>query len=303
MKFYLLTFLLILTACASCQFTKDLGTAPATLDQARLPIQVGDAVELGIQGSTGEDTIRVRSYAEGSVSIRGLNDCGYVSSASTKSAGWVEFDASRLPQNEFCLFNLETWTNGLDAPAIGNLLIRRFLDPNVKPLKTTMNQVTRVNGLNWVQLQSGPKLLTVGAGGGMRGGILEDRHIAIFPSGKSGKLVITGCGIPANVTEYSDQPEWDTTVDYLYSSIGGVNKSCVFTITANNNDALAESATIYVKVYQQSGSFLNAPIIAQDSDQDEACFEFVDPYVVGMSVNGQWSYRSHICAPKADKYI
>lgn len=98
--------------------------------------------------------------------------------------------------------------------------------------------------------------------------------------------------------EYSKQEVISISIDSLFQD---VNKmfDCVFTITANHDDAIKESASIFIKVYQQSGSFLDAPLISFGS---KTCFEFTDPYVIGISVNNEWKNDSKICVNESSLY-
>lgn len=277
--------------CASCQLVKDQGIAPSTLNQDRAVIQVGTDTEVGINGVAGVNaTIQVQSFGKGSVEIRGLDDCGYVSSAATTSNGWVTFNTASLPGNEFCLYSIQTNTAGFDAPSIGHVLVRRFLDPNVNQLTTTANLITRT-GVNWVQVAGGstPSVVSQSSGG-----INENRNISVNLGGNSGHLNITGCNGQTSTVMYTNQAAYTTTIDELFQ--GSVVTSCAFTITANHINAVAQSATLYIQVYQDFGSFLDAPIASGN------CFSFTDPYVVGIGVNGQWSASSKLCATKASTY-
>jgi hypothetical protein len=272
----------LLSSCA-CQPVKDQAKSPAELNHNRIPIQIDGQSEVGINGTiSGQSIIKARAYYKGSVSIRGLEDCGYYLEEGIAGLGWVSFNASELPQNEFCLYHVQARINRLDSPAIGKVLIRRFLDPNVKPLQITMNNVKRL-GVNWVQLKESVSLMVSKAHNemGEESGISEDRKIIVYPSGKTGKMIITGCGI-REIYYYDNTPEWQTTVDNLYKSIGQLNKDCVFTITANNDDTLKESATFLVSVYKEEGGYLAAPLVSIDRS---ACFEFTDNNVIAIRIN------------------
>lgn len=291
---------LFLMSCASCQTVKDPAESPSSMDQDRIVMRLNETIEVGIGGLIDlNKTVMIRSYGAGTVTIRGLEDCGYITSGATKKTGWIQVNPLTLPNKEFCLYSLQARTNGFDAPVIGHLLVRRFMDPNVRPLKITMNNVMR-DGVNWVQLmKDGPKNLFASNGPfQVPYGIFENRDIDIFLGAHRGKLNITGCGM-TDVIEYQNQPTMRLTVDYLYRSIGKIEQSCVFTLTANHDDAIKESATIFIKVYSSPGSFLDAPVAEIGS---EACFSFVDPYVVGIAINGDYSKSRSMCVDKAANY-
>ncbi len=286
-------------SCASCRVAKDLSQSPAEIDQNRIVLQTGGTTEVGIHGTINpRDPLFLRSYAAGTVTIRGMDDCGFIASGSTQNTGWVSLNPNSLPRKEFCLFSLQARTNGFDAPVIGHFLVRRFLDPNVLPLRTKMNLIDR-DGVNWVQIRanSGPEMTR---GEKIAAGINEDREIVVYLGNHSGRLNITGCGLQPDVIEYTkEQGEFRTSVDNLYRELRTVSKSCVFTITANHDDALKESATVFVKVYEGIGSFLDAPVV--DIGR-KACFSFVDPFVVGVSVNKKWRKGKNICVDVANSY-
>jgi hypothetical protein len=292
-----LSLTLLTLGCASCQYVQDQGVAPSTLNQDRIPIQVGSDLEVGINGVAGADTtVQVRSYGKGTVEIRGLGNCGYVSSAAINGFGFVTFNTATLPQEEFCLYNLQTDTTGFDAPAIGQLLVRRFLDPNVQPLSITANEAVR-SGVNWVQVAGGSGISPLNTSTPDTG-ITEDRNISVNLGGHSGSLNITGCNGQTSTVLYTNAAAYNTTIDELFQ--GATPTSCVFTITANHTNAVAQSATLLVQVYQKFGSFLDAPIANGN------CFSFTDQYAIGIGINGKWSWNSkgsvNGCGDSASSY-
>lgn len=290
---YSVILLIALASCASCQTVKDVADAPSALDQDRSVLLISNVIEVGIHGTTKDVPIMVRSYGRGSVMLRGLGDCGIVATTATDKVGWVEFNQSILPKKEFCVYSVQNSTNGFDAPSIGHVLVRRFMDPNVLPLRTVVNLVDR-EGVNWVQLREDSSPAFNSTMSVPAGGIHEDREIKIYLGGKSGLLNITGCGLATMVQEYSNQEWISFTVDYLMR--GAQLHTCVLTITANHYESLKQSASVLVKTYKGAGSFLSAPLVKDDGD--EWCFEFTDPYVVGMMVNDKWSKKSKMCAGK-----
>lgn len=299
-----LSFILfpLIMSCSSCQIIKDQAVAPSELDQNRILFQIETKNEVGIHGTIATDKpILIRDYGAGTVTLRGMGDCGYITSGAAKEPGWISIDPASLPDKEFCLYSAQLTTNGFDAPAIGHVLVRRFTDPNVKPLKTEVNGEIR-DGVNWVQLRADSDQASTQLANLLgNGGIFEDRDVLVYLGWHSGKLNITGCGMRPNVIEYTHMNVYRLTVDYLYKEIGNVVKSCVFTITANHDDAVKESASVFVKTYKGTGSFLDAPMVeVTDSD---VCFRFQDPYVAGMAVNGKYSGNSSMCVSKASGYI
>ena len=286
----LIFFILILVVSCACQPTKDIGANPSKLNHNRVPINIDNNIEIGISGVILTDTdkdIKVRSYGYGSVSLRGLNECGFFSEkGSNLKYGWVTFNTKELINQDLCTYTLESRSNILDAPAIGKVIVKRYIDPNVIPLKIRMNGITK-NGVNWVQLkEQALNFAYMGDITNTKDGIPEGHDITVFPSGKKGKMIITGCDV-REVYYYDDTIDdlskgWRTTIDNLYKSIGGINKDCVFTITANNDDMLKESASFIVSVYRESGGFLTAPIV--DDVGKRICFEFTDRNVVGLRV-------------------
>jgi hypothetical protein len=293
---------ILMVSCA-CQPNKDLAKAPSDLNHNRIPINIDGQVEVGINGTiSGQSIIKARAYYKGSVAIRGLGDCGYYLEEGIAGLGWVNFNVADLPQNEFCLYHIQSRINILDAPAIGKVLVRRFLDPNVKPLQIMMNNVKRL-GVNWVQLKESPLTFLSQRVAKSGAGITEDRKITVYPSGKSGKMIITGCGV-REIYYYENAPYWETSVDNLYKDIGRINKDCVFTITANNDDTLKESASFLVTVYSEEGGFLAAPLVTEGK-RGRICFEFTDRNVIGLRVNDfiTKNINSKIaCVFKKDQY-
>ena len=288
----ILTLTLSLAAgCASCKPVKDIAPAPAVLSQERILIRVAGITEAGISGVSGANTtFEVHSFGKGTITLRGLDNCGFVTSGSTTGNGWVTFDTASLPQSEFCLYNLQADTAKFDAPAIGHFMVRRFLNINVKPLEITANLVKRM-GVNWVQVAGGNYFVnasstsvTMDSGGGIN----EDRTLSVNLGGNSGRLNITGPNGQTTSTFYTNAAAYTTTIDELFQ--GSPVTSGIFTITANHTGAVAQSATLLIKVYDKFGSFLSAPII------NGKCFTFTDPYIAGMSVNGRWSTSSSLCA-------
>jgi hypothetical protein len=293
-----LPLLFCLISCASCQLKPDVADAPIDLNQSRQVFQTEDGTtEVGIVGFTKDQTLKLRAYGAGTATIRGVGECGYITSGATEKTGWIDLDTSSLPQKEFCAFNVQNRTNKFDASVIGTFLIRRFFDPNVLPLETTVNGVRR-SGVNWVQLRGDPATAQPGTMA-VRAGILESRDILLHIGQHVGKLNITGCGFPFNGTDYSNPGDYKLTVDYLYKQAGRIDRDCVFTVTANHNDALKQSASIQVKVYT-GGSFLDAPLVTVD--RFDTCVNFVDPYVVGVGVNGMWARSKGICVDHAASY-
>jgi hypothetical protein len=296
-------FIFVLLASCSCQVVKDQAKSPEELNHNRLLIDIDGQKEVGINGTiSGLSIIKGRAYGKGSVGIRGLGNCGYYSEVGIGGLGWVIFNVSNLSQDEFCLYHLESNANKLDAPGIGKVLVRRFNDPNIRPLKVTMNRVTRL-GVNWLQLKESALEKTVAHVSGRIGdGINEDKNIIVYPSGKSGKMIITGCGV-STVYYYSNSFEWKTTVDNLYKEIGSINQDCVFTITANNDDTLKESCTVLVSVYKEEGGFLAAPMVSIESKR--ACFTCTDRNAIGIRVNNSWTLKHQsLCIPRTsdDRY-
>ena len=288
-----------MASCASCQLVKDLADPPSKFEQDRLITTISGNLEVGINGTIDPNqSLYVRSYGRGSISLRGLGDCGYITSAAVDKLGWLKFDQTFLPDKEFCLYVVQSHTNGFDAPATAHVLVRRFKDPNVKPLTTIVNRVKR-DGVNWVQLPADIAKTTTILAEESDGGIYEDRDIVVMLNNHPGKLNVTGCsGITPTTTEYSNQQSITIKIDALYREVGHVF-DCVFTITANHDDALKESASVFVKVYKESGSFLDAPLASIGS---KACFQFTDPYVIGMLVNDKWLQKSKVCVDKNNSY-
>jgi hypothetical protein len=302
MRSLTLSTLLLLASCASCQLVEDASEAPAVLSQDRAMIKIGDDVD-AIQGVVGSETMAyVRAYGESTVTVSGLKECGYITSGSSKKSGWVPIPLSHFPDKEFCIYSVLVRGVGFDAPATGHLLIRKFTDPNVVPLTVEMNHVVR-KGVNWVQLRSDsePTFFASNTTLPVFGGISEGRDVVIHLGGHSGKLNITGCGFQPDVIEYENMQEMYLTVDQLYREAGKVDRSCVFTVTANHDDALKESASLFVKVYNGTGSFLDAPMV--DVSSNQACFQFIDPYVVGIEVNDKKSYSDKVCVAHAKSYV
>jgi hypothetical protein len=300
LKIKLFAILFLLTACACKNVIKDVAPSPVSLDQARALIKVNGVTESGINGAIDSNSsVFVRVYGAGSVSLRGLGDCGYITSRATSKLGWVGFALQNLPNKEFCLYTIQSRVDMFDSPSVGHVLVRRFLDPNVKPLTTVVNNVSR-KGVNWVQLRADSALHIASTSyvPYLVGGINENKDITVVLNYNSGKLNITGCGT-SQVIEYTNAPTYNLTVDELYRDLGGVKQSCIFNITANHASALKESASILVKVYNQNGSFIDAPNAEMGHD---ACFEFMDHYVVGIRVNNKWTYKSRLCVDKAATY-
>lgn len=280
----------------------DIANAPADENHHRMVFVGTDSIDsqagsVGIFGVVDSGKIRVRSYTSGLFEIRGLDDCGYYYGFSTKGYGFAQIDSADLPHNEVCVFSTLYKFNGMDAVATGRLIVRRFTDPNVKRLKIRMNDIDRV-GVNWVQIREDvPSHDNVGG----VGGVLESRNIVVYPSGKSGKIIVTGCGI-REIYNFSGVQEWKTTIDNLYKQIGGVKKSCLFNVIANNDDALKDAGSVYVSVYKGVGGYIAAPSVKIGSRS--ACFEFGDEYVVAVMVNGARSKLGSrkICVKKSDEY-
>lgn len=293
-----LSVLLMTVGCASCQLVKDQADSPSVHNQARLVMKVGNSVEVGMHGTIDvNQKLMVRSYGKGGVTLRGLEDCGFVTSGSTDKVGWVGFDVGGLPNKEFCLYSIQARTNGFDAPAIGFFAVRRFLDSNVLPLEFQVNGSVR-NGVGFVQVSNGDsKLLASNGPIPFVAGIPESHDVILNLGGHSGKLNVTGCGFHPDIIDYEKAQAYPLTLEYFYREAGKISKSCVFTITANHDDAPKQSATLVVNVYEGFGSFLDAPMASG------SCFEFTDPYVVGISINGKWKRGSRLCVKESNKYV
>lgn len=294
MKLLLLLTFVLLTSCA-CQPIKDPGVAPASLNQRRTIIDVNGVKEVGINGFINKDsTVKLSLPKDGTISIRGLSNCGFYSESSSNPTNMIMIDALDLPDEDFCLYSLHSRINAFDAPSIGMLIVRNFNNPNIVPLKVKMNNVQRV-GVNWTQIMEMPIVSRIG--------INESLKVSLYPTGTTGKLVITGCNIEP-IKEFYDQDNINTimnfSIDRLYSK--AIDKDCVFHITANNDDYLMESASVFVSVYKPIGSFLPRPLVTQDSKR--ICFEFFDKYVVGIIVNDKYIVENNnkICVPFQSKY-
>lgn len=295
---------LALLLCSCACIKPDLAPAPASLEQSRTIIKTNGAAEAGISGSIDPGaSMDVRIYGPGSVSLRGLGECGFITSGSADRPGWIRFELKDLPQKELCLYAIESRVEGFDSPSVGHFLVRYFNDPNVLPLKTSVNLVER-HGVNWVQLREDQAIKSSSTETSHAlVGIKEDREIKIFLNGNSGRLNITGRGSCqlSETIEYSNAQVMVLSVDRLYRDLGGVKNSCIFTITANHREALKESATVFIKVYRQNGSFLDAPSFKTDA-LNRACFKFNDDMVAGIQVNSKYSQGPSVCVRQSADY-
>lgn len=287
--------LAVAAVSCSCMPVKDLAPAPSTLGHQRLLMSIDGEVHAGVIGVVGTDhDLRIQTYKTGTYEMRGIGECGFVWGEGFKDARWVQLDLSSIPRSPVCLLSLVARVNGLDSPATASVLVRRFDDPNVVPLTIAANGRERP-GANWLQIPS--------EGARLMGYIPESKEIVLRPSGRSGKIHIRGCGL--SESEEFDQPgEWRTNVYALYKSHkGGIDETCVFDFLVNNDDQLKEGASLLVSVYQPYGSFLEAPTTKRDGGR--RCFEFQDPYVVSMAVNGdghdRWNRRQK-CVKVTDRY-
>lgn len=257
---------------------------------------IGDNVEVGINGLTDvEKLISARSYNSGSALLSGKAECGFSTSGATEETGWISFSPKDLPNEEVCVYTIQVRTNGFTGSSFGHVVIRRFIDPNIRPLETTVNHVKR-SGVNWVQLKADPPNQPIRK----FSGIYENRDIIVNLGNHEGTLHISGCDMPIDMIPYSKVGTKTITVDQLYRHIGKVDRDCLFMITANHNDGLAESASVFIKVYHEQGSFLDAPVVDIGW---RACFRFQDPYVIGLRVNGAWANSNSLCVKKRDFYI
>lgn len=295
MKYLLIITLLILTSCVTPK--TDIVPSPASLNQMRLPLSIDQDKEIGIIGTTDSTRVlRVGTLTSGIVSIRGLKECGYYEEFGYKDKTSQEFDLRNLPQMDVCQYNLLSKSNSLDAPAIGILIVRNYKDPNVVPLKMTVNNKD-FTAIGWVQLKEETVI-------DRNLGITEGRKIALYPSGSKGFVNISGCGITTESYYFDNQNHlWETTLDNLYKQLGSINRSCLFDILVNNEDYLKEGGTILVNVYKGQGSFLGAPVVSTNTWK-YTCFEFQDPYVVAICVNKEckgWN-KKKMCVDTKGEY-
>jgi len=299
----------ILIIFTSCRITQDLGVSPASLNQQRMVMIYKNKTEIGIHGGTDYNQIlKVRVSGKGEMSIRGLGDCGFYRGSSFGGKKYAGLTLSKLPNKEVCIYGLTLRIDGLDSASRGLFILRRFKNPLIKPLKTKVNLVER-EGVNWVQLKKDSQMISYKKELDIRAaGIYENRDIEIYPSGNSGHINIAGCGIK-KVVDFNfreNQPKvWKTNLRSLYK--GMIEKGCTFDILVNNRGyQFKEAATILVHVYNDYGSFLDAPktYISNGIKRVYRCFKFHDPYVIGISVNGYQSRLNskELCAFKQKKY-
>jgi hypothetical protein len=172
----------------------------------------------------------------------------------------------------------------MDAPIIGQLFVRNFDDPNIKPLDLTVNDVPR-SGVNWVQMAEDTSTK----------GITEGRTVILYPKGTNGKVYIKGCG--ANI-----KSDFNRIFIFNIKDVYPIDKDCMIDILVNSTDYVKEEASLFVAVYKKTGGFLATPI-AYRGRYGKQCFEFQDPYVGYTVVNGRRTSDSSGCGFPADSYL
>ena len=304
MKLIFILLCLVFISCNTGSIKQDVSIAPIDVNHRRLVFNIKDKTFVGIGGTISRaDPVTLQTYNQtGDVAIKGLADCGYTFGTGFKNVYTMDLDLLDTPDQDICVLQLTTRVNGFDAIGYGNLIIRRFTDPNIIPLDIKVNGEVR-KGVNWIQIKedSDYDVATLT-------GITENREVEVYPNGTSGNIVVTGCGISPVVEAYyfgAGEPHiWRTNLSYLYAQSPNkiITKSCVFTVTANNNDSLKQTATFFVAVYKQMGSFLYAPVPIVK--EDKMCFEFQDLYVIGVKINEVMSNPNArvLCVPKASQY-
>lgn len=303
--FFLLAFLsCLLTYCNSNTVKQDSGRIPIDLNHRTVVFSLNNEYFSGVVGTTVfNSTLKARVYGEGEVEIRGFGDCGYVNPISYQdNRAWFTIPLSELPRKPICLYKIQIRNSNFDNDGIG-MIITKDLSAysDVLPAIVTVNEVKRT-GVNWIQLAEDYTLeLTK-----LDGGILESRDIYLYPRGKKGKIIISGCGIQKMIYEFNleeNQTYWKTSLDNLYKDLGGIHQSCLFEITINNDDTyIKEDASIFVSVYKKSGAFIARPIYSEEKGKD--CFDFVDSNIIGVKVDDSLSdLNEHkLCVTKAEKH-
>lgn len=276
MKFLLMVFLIFIVSCAP---KYDKATSPASLNQKTLLLKHQGKIYEGLLPITTPNIFKTYILGEGSLDITGTDNCTYDGSIGSKKAGWVQFDFSNIPQQDLCILNIQSSVKTFDAPAIGNIIVRRFDNPNIEKLKTSVDDVISF-GIHALQIKEH-----------------QVKTVKVFPKSETGKLIVTGCKLE-KILDYS---KLEFTTEELEEFIGET-EACALTITANNDDYLKESTTVYISYIKEIGSDLSAP--AFYIQNDKACFSFSDKYVIGVYINGKISKinKRKLCVSKSAKY-
>jgi hypothetical protein len=169
-----------------------------------------------------------------------------------------------------------------------------------KWLNITMNGVAR-EGIGWLQLAENNSNNIYSKNNQdiniSSSGISSIRDIVLRPYGQKGRITINGCNNPEYIEDYdsdNNNVEIKITVDDLFTN-GIVMGSCIFVVQANNDFGCPgdyckkERAFLYVNAYKEHGAFVALPIVY--IKDNKICFDFKDPFVVGVRVDDNISKR------------
>jgi hypothetical protein len=292
-----LTLSLVLFSCCGKPI-KDVAESPASLNQMRLVMQDSSKDKTVGVLPTMDESFKFMVFGTGTYSARGFLRCSGHYGGSFKDANWITIKPPK--RSGVCLMQVEVKENSLDSNISGVFISELFGNPDVLPLSIDVVGKRRL-GVNAIQLGEHPD-------GGVRTLISEDTAVKIYTSTKNGTLRSrSSCKDKSGETFLSDSfiiEDGVVTTDlyHLYRNLGGINQSCVFKFLVNPADSLKEGGTLYVHVYKKFGSWLETPLVERRGNR--YCFEFTDPYVVGMKVNDKASSLNaqRVCSPLNSRY-
>jgi len=295
---HLLILCLLSVSCNQTELIQDKNPSPASLNQKRIIFERNGEISLGVlKADSLADSVRFRVYGIGTWSIDAPNPCGYHYGQGYNNQQWQTIDMLGLPTEELCKYDLTINNKDFDAPGIGNILVRRFTDTNFLPA------TIEVNG----KIEKGSAVFQIRQDlTNNFGGVHESERLKIYHRMDSGTIFIHGCcNDQSDIFDFkNNDPYIETDLSYLYRYCNGINKDCIFDVRINYQSLpIKDAFSLYISVYKQSGSWLEAPAYSEENNQ--ACFEFMDGFSSGISVNGINASKINqhkLCVEKKDHY-
>lgn len=298
----------LLFLVVSCQLIKDRGTSPSSLNQMRLVMESGNSKYVGVAYSNNaSENLSFRVFGEGTYNVRGFGSCGTEDSMGggifngsfNSKTKWINLDVRSIGMSDVCIFSIEVKPNKFDSNMSGIYYVTPFNNPDILPLKTEHSGF-KSDGVIAFQISEESQEFTDEE---KSNAIREDRYFSVYPKSLSGTLKIkSSCKTKNETYSYTEIPYERESLDRpvvvslekIYSDLGGIHRSCSFSVLVNPIDSMKEMSNVFVSVYKSLGSWLPAPLVSKNAI-GQTCFEFMDEYTVGIGVNKNDQFKKKLC--------
>jgi hypothetical protein len=311
MKLFLLTIILMVIGCSQPPIDP---SSPELNNHYRIEMIIDNVTNIGLAGISYKD----RSELEDKILVlppiyKGSLELFSERCGKSFSIAYEENDVVSIPiidllsdYDSKCSYRIIRRIIGTNHIMVGYFYINYYKE-NLFPLKIEVND-TFYNGVVPFQIREGDLIpIDFTSYNHVKDNIIlndtiaikESKIIKIYPRGTKGKLMITGCNASFVPVEFTSTP---IVVDFasIFSSVT-VENSCDYEIGITNYDVPEfETATLITNVYKKETQWLETPFINLISDNKVKVY-FINPYIVGLSIDNKICKNSHHCVAKCKK--